>query len=89
MAYRVFLEDKAAKQIAKFDAAVRSRVLEALRELEKGFSARLDIKKLKGTKYHYRIRVGDYRILFMLESNKALVYDVSHKASMTSAPLHR
>ncbi|NWG38231.1 type II toxin-antitoxin system RelE/ParE family toxin [Nitrososphaera sp.] len=81
MAYRVFLEDRAAKQIAKFDAAVRSRV-EALRELEKGFSARLDIKKLKGTKYHYRIRVGDYRILFMLESNKALVYDVSHRQSV-------
>lgn len=81
MAYRVFLEDRAAKQIAKFDAAVRS-IVEALRELEKGFSARLDIKKLKGTKYHYRIRVGDYRILFMLESNKALVYDVSHRQSV-------
>lgn len=81
MVYGVFLEEKVSKQIANLDAAAKSRVIESLKELEKGFSARLDIKKLKGTKYHYRIRVGDYRILFALESNKALVYDVSHRSN--------
>jgi len=80
--YKVFLEDKAAKQIGRLDPTTRSRILDALRELEKGFSARLDIKKLKGAKYHYRIRVGDYRILFALQSSNALVYDVAHRQNV-------
>jgi mRNA interferase RelE/StbE len=40
---------------------------------------RLDMKKLKGYDNHYRIRVGDYRILFFRESDTARVYDVSHR----------
>ena len=61
---------------------MRARILGALRELEAGFSAKLDIKKLKGTKNHYRIRVGDYRILFVLENQSAYVYDVSHRRNV-------
>lgn len=80
--YKVFLEEKATKQIAQLDSATRSRILDALGELERGFSARLDIKKLKGTRNHYRIRVGDYRILFALNSGNALVYDVAHRQSV-------
>ncbi|NHV98192.1 MAG: type II toxin-antitoxin system RelE/ParE family toxin [Thaumarchaeota archaeon] len=33
---------------------------------------RLDIIKLRGSKNHYRIRVGKYRILFELASNKTI-----------------
>jgi mRNA interferase RelE/StbE len=80
--YAVFLEQKVTKQLARLDSGTRSRILDALKELEEGFSARLDIKKLKGTKYHYRIRVGDYRILFMLQSTNAFVYDVAHRQSI-------
>jgi len=54
-------------------------MIETLKELEKGFSARLDIKKLRGTKNHYRIRVGDYRILVVLDSDITYVYDISHR----------
>lgn len=61
---------------------MRARVLEALKELENGFSSRLDIKKLKGTKGHYRVRVGDYRIMFMLDANSNIyVFDVSSRES--------
>jgi mRNA-degrading endonuclease RelE of RelBE toxin-antitoxin system len=53
-----------------------------LKELEKGFSSRLDIKKLKGTRNHYRIRVGNYRILLAIEYEMAYVYDISHRGSV-------
>ncbi len=55
MTFKVLVERKAAKQIERLDEGSKSRVFKALRELEKGFSARLDIKKLKGTKNHYRM----------------------------------
>ena len=82
MGYKVFLEEKAVKQLARLDATTRSRILNALGELERGFSARLDIRKLKGVRDHYRIRVGDYRILFALQSSNTLVYDVAHRQNV-------
>lgn len=36
MAYKVLLEEKAPKQVAKLDAEVKPRILDALKELEKG-----------------------------------------------------
>ncbi len=82
MVFKVFIEKKASKQIEGLGGDIKNRVIGALNELEEGFSARLDVKKLKGTKNHYRIRVGDYRILFVLESNITYVYDVSHRRNV-------
>ncbi|MBI4258193.1 MAG: type II toxin-antitoxin system RelE/ParE family toxin, partial [Thaumarchaeota archaeon] len=63
--------------IRELDEKISGRVAYALGELQKGFSARLDIKKMKGYHNHYRIRVGDYRILFELRQGKTVVvYDV-------------
>jgi len=42
---------------------------------------RLDIKKLKGYNNHYRIRVGNYRILFFRETGEARVYDISIRSN--------
>lgn len=81
MAFKVLLEKKARRQIEDLPKE-KSRIIETLRELEKGFSARVDIKKLKGTKNHYRIRVGNYRILLVFESDTAYVYDVSHRGQV-------
>lgn len=39
---------------------------------------------LKNRRYknHYRIRVGDHRIMFVLDRLNALVYDVSHRSNV-------
>jgi len=77
LTFKIFLEKTAKRQIEKLDKEIMRRILESLRELEKGFSARLDIKKLKGYDNHYRIRVGNYRIMFVIESGTVYIYDVS------------
>ncbi len=76
----MFLEKKARKQIESTNDEMKQRIFSALYELQEGFHARLDIKKLTGTKDHYRVRVGDYRILFVLDRFNAFVYDVSHRS---------
>ena len=38
-----------------------------------------DIKKLKGFKRKYRLRAGNYRVLFELEGNCLVVYDVGDR----------
>ena len=38
-----------------------------------------DIKKLKGFKHKYRLRVGNYRVLFELEGACIVVYEVGDR----------
>jgi len=76
--YRVLLEGRARRQLDRLDGDTRSRILEALRILrENGFSSRLDLRKLKGYRDHYRLRVGRYRVLFELQPEKtAIIYAI-------------
>ena len=78
MVLKIFLEKKVRRQLDELSKELEQRIITTLKELENGFSA-IDMKKLKGTKNHYRIRVGNYRILFVLEFNTVYVYDVSHR----------
>ena len=72
--YHVFLEKKAVKQFEKLGEDTRSRIVEALHTLrDEGFSRRLDIAKLRGYKNQYRLRVGEYRILFELRPERTIV----------------
>ena len=76
--YRVLLERRTQRQLDKLDEDTRSRILEALRILrENGFSSRLDLRKLKGYRDHYRLRVGRYRVLFELQPERtAIIYAI-------------
>ena len=72
--YHVFLEKKALKQLEKLDKDTRSRIVEALHTLrDEGFSRRLDIAKLRGYKNQYRVRIGNFRILFELRPERTIV----------------
>lgn len=61
-------EKDAEKELSK---AMQLKLAEIIEELQK--TATLysinDVKKLKGYKTAYRIRMGDYRIGFLLEEN--------------------
>ncbi|MBL7118686.1 type II toxin-antitoxin system RelE/ParE family toxin [Candidatus Bathyarchaeota archaeon] len=75
--YKVFLEKKAQRQLERLDEKTRSRIVEALRLLgDRGFSARLDLKKLRGYKGQYRLRVGRHRVLFELQPEKTIIVHV-------------
>ncbi len=78
MKYEIYLTRKAKKQLDRLDPETRRKVLEALTMLrDYGFTPRLYIKKLRGYRNHYRLRVGEYRILFELEKpRKVIVYAI-------------
>ena len=38
-----------------------------------------DVKKLKGFPNEYRLRVGDYRVIFELEGRTVIVYAVGNR----------
>ena len=72
--HQVFLEQKASNQLGKLSRDERSKIIVALHILrDEGFSPRLNIKKLRGYKNYYRLRVGKFRILFELGSERTIV----------------
>lgn len=72
--YQVLLEKNASNSLDKLNKDANHRIIEALYILQdEGFSSRLDIKKLRGYKSHYRLRIGKYRILFELTPEKTIV----------------
>jgi Cytotoxic translational repressor of toxin-antitoxin stability system len=71
------------KDLAKLPLAYRGRieklVFEDIPEFEDIFKA-LDIKKMKGYRGYYRIRVGSYRIGCRIENNhKTIFYRVKSR----------
>ena len=57
--YKIIIEKPAAKFIRKQPADQQKRILKAISMLpEKG-----DIKQMKGEAGHFRLRVGDYRLI--------------------------
>ncbi len=62
---------EAVKHINQLDKQKKQRIKNAIEKLPAG-----DIRKLVGFKTDYRLRVGDYRVLFSRESDIIIVKDV-------------
>ncbi|RLI74430.1 type II toxin-antitoxin system RelE/ParE family toxin [Archaeoglobales archaeon] len=76
---KVIIEKRFLRKFRKIDEEWRLRIFDVLKKLENGDLARLDIKKLKGYKNIYRIRVGDFRIKFKKEESLIKVFDVERR----------
>ena len=73
MAYRIQVKKSAAKEIAalpKRDRRSVIKAIEALTETPRPVGGR----KLAGTKDAYRLRVGDYRIIYQINDNILTVF---------------
>ncbi len=80
MTYTVEFTRKANKALLKLPSEVQQRLVRAAEELEEDPRPH-GTKKLKGEDDLYRIRVGDYRILYTIEDDKliVLVVRVGHR----------
>ena len=66
--YNINLTKKAEKFIKKQDKDTQKRILRAIIELPEG-----DVKKLKGMDEVYRLRVGDFRVIFEKNDNELII----------------
>ncbi|GKV95898.1 type II toxin-antitoxin system RelE/ParE family toxin [Pectobacterium aroidearum] len=57
---------RALKQLGTIDTRYRKRIKEKVGELSTFPDVNLDLKKLESSGKQYRLRVGDYRIIFEL-----------------------
>jgi len=75
--YELDIKNEAMAAIRKLSAEERRAVGFRLFCLQKDFSG--DVKKLKGSKNEYRLRVGDLRVLFEVEGKRLVVYAIGNR----------
>ncbi|MDP2902749.1 MAG: type II toxin-antitoxin system RelE/ParE family toxin [Methylovulum sp.] len=75
--YLVKLMPRAIKELKDIPKARAKRIVEKISGLEHGLGT--DVKKLANFTPEYRLRVGDYRVLFEIESQQIIIYRVKHR----------
>ncbi len=78
MKYTVELKPKAIKDLKHLQKQDATRIADALERLESDLTG--DVKKLTNFTPEYRLRVGQFRVLFEIEDgNKAVIYRIVHR----------
>ena len=71
--YRIIIKKPAKKFIDKVPANDRRRIVAAI----EGLPGMGDRKRLQGHDGYYRLRVGDYRIIYTVDNGELIVYVVA------------
>ena len=77
MRYTVILTDDVKAKLHALPLALRREIGHKLFMLEEDLAG--NVKKLKGSRNEYRLRVGDYRVLFELEGATVTVYAAGNR----------
>lgn len=80
MSYRVILTTTAVKERNRIDPAIRRRIDQSLQGLQSE-PRPSGVKKLSGHFQDWRVRVGDYRILYEINDDQQLVtvWRIAHR----------
>ena len=74
----VIIDDNAIKNLSKLDKTEAKKILNKISELEK-YPHIPNIKKLTNFEPPYRLRVGNYRVLFDIEDTTITIYKIKHR----------
>ena len=74
---RIEFKPRAVKDLDALDKATARRVLEKIRGLGNNLAG--DVKRLTDFTPEYRLRVGDYRVLFEIEGDRVIIYRIKHR----------
>jgi len=80
MSFKIVWDEKAYDSLIKLEPSITRRIFKKVEELsENPFSK--DIKRLKGSN-DFRLRVGDYRVIFAIEQNTLQILKVGHRKNI-------
>ncbi|MCE7747851.1 MAG: type II toxin-antitoxin system RelE/ParE family toxin [Candidatus Heimdallarchaeota archaeon] len=69
--FEVFLLPVAAKELKRLPKKVQKKIREFLVKLNQPYI--ISAKKMKGTENTYRIRIGDYQVLYKIYTDELIV----------------
>lgn len=70
--YKILISTRARKSIDNLPKEARTVIIDKIETLISD-NTNLDIKKLQGHKNLYRVRAGDYRIVFQVSKSQLLI----------------
>jgi mRNA interferase RelE/StbE len=77
MSYEIEIRRRAEKDLASLPKSDAQKIADAIYELENGLTG--NIKKLTKHSPEYRLRVGDWRVLFEVSKDKIIIYRIRHR----------
>jgi len=75
--YDIEFKPRAVKDLKDFPKSARRRIMAAIESTKDDLTG--DIKKLTNFTPEYRLRVGNYRVLFEVEGDMVVIYRVVHR----------
>jgi mRNA interferase RelE/StbE len=79
MRYTVEFMPEATRVLRKMSPEVARRVTGKIERMRNGLAG--DVKRLTNFTPEYRLRVGDWRVLFEIEGTAIVVYEVRHRST--------
>ena len=77
MRYDVQFKPKAVRDIEGLPSRIKMRILAQIEKMSNDLEG--DVKKLTNLMPEYRLRVGDYRVLFEIEERVIVIYRIPHR----------
>jgi mRNA interferase RelE/StbE len=80
--YDVVFKKSAAKELQGLPQKVQQKILDAVQLLSLNpFTELLQIKKMKGSDSLYRVRIQDYRVVYLIENQtiKVTIIKIGHR----------
>jgi mRNA interferase RelE/StbE len=78
MRYEVEFKPRSVKDLDALAPNVRQRILAKVEVMRDDLAG--DVKRLTNYTPEYRLRVGDYRVLFEIEPQRIVIYRVLHRS---------
>lgn len=72
------IQDSAYKDLKKIDKSDTIKILQTIKKLE-DYPHITNVKKLTNYYPPFRLRIGDYRVLFDIEEDKIIVSNIKHR----------
>ena len=87
MSYQIRIKPSAEKEMRNFPPQLFRRIAAKIRELKENPKPFPNCRKLEKPLEGYRIRVGDYRVFYMIEekTNTVFIFKVMHRKDVYSA----
>lgn len=79
MRYGIEYGEGAQRDLKRLSPEVARRIMRKIERLADGLSG--DVKKLRHFSPGYRLRVGDWRVLFDIEVDRIVIQHVSHRSA--------
>ena len=77
MNYKIEFKPRTLKDCKKIPKSQLTHIFEQIEKMSGGLKG--DVRHLTNFTPEYRLRVGDYRILFEIEAEKLIIYRIRHR----------